>query len=77
MMPWLPAEQVKPLLIPNVEIESTEKPRKSATKKSTTAAPAAAVKVFTIPNDGMTDIKKALEVNFDNLLSFLDYNDLN
>ena len=65
MMPWLPDEAVKPLVIPNLEVEpeSKEKPRKSATKKSTNTAPAVATKNFSIPPEASVDIKKALEVS--------------
>ena len=63
MIPWLPADQVQSLKIPNLESE-TEKPekaRKSAGKKTTAAAPAAKGG-FTIPAEAAADLKKALEV---------------
>jgi len=66
MMPWLPVEQVKPMLIPNLEIETDTKDkqgRKSPTKKSTTAAPVVATsKAFTLPAEALIDVKKALEI---------------
>jgi hypothetical protein len=69
MIPWVPVEQVKTYEIPNIGLElinSNDKNRKSsATPKKTTTAVSTTVqtKAFTLPQEAMSDLKKALEVS--------------
>ena len=70
MLPWLPEDQIKQLQIPNLDLKSlnnepgtTGKPAKAKVAMANATVLASSLnKGFSIPSEGNSDMKKALEV---------------
>jgi hypothetical protein len=94
MLPWLPAEPIQPLLIPNVPIEkyihltgmaiNNNNNEADGSKMNSKSAPGgnktvnkqgnSSNKPFAITGEGLSDMKKALEVTkLKNILNFYKF----